>query len=353
MQPLETNENPVERLREALKRARKRKAVHEALQGTEPFAMALPLAVAALILSFLVFAPGDRVLPIALAAGALLAVLGAGCLRFVFALSRSAGSGRVAWELDRKLRLEDAFLTALEVSAAGRRDRFASALVEKTAASIDPSGIPRAFPVSWFRPGWAASVLLLAAAALVTMLPGPTDRSREAPEQETATERDRGPSSESAGKANAANPGGGVPLPTRRAPSREDAAKPMNDAPPAPAQAEPSPGGGEGEEETASKPPLLGEPERTPASFDDVKVKPLFHASGKSETREVDVPVPEVHGRGQGPAGEGAPERQLSDILMRYEKRAEQALSTGRIGKADRKVVLGYFDRVKKMLQDE
>jgi hypothetical protein len=107
-------------------------------------------------------------------------------------------------------------------------------------------------------------------------------------------------------------------------------------------------GGEEGPE--GSKPPLLGDPERTPADFEDVRVEPLFGPEGEARLKEIEVPVPRVKGEKPGPGRGGEPEMDWSEMLIRYEKRAEAALDTGRIGREDRRTVLRYFERVRGMV---
>jgi hypothetical protein len=376
--------------------------------GTEPFAIALPVITAALLLTLRIFDPvGAKIfLPIAL--GAVGLVLGSVGLRVVFAFRRSACAGRVAWEIDRRLGLKDALSTAIEVLHAGTSGLFATALVQRTASAIDARQISQAFPLLRFRPGWATSALLM---LLVLLLPVLVQQGQDSvplagmagtledmhvpnlvgqtlpaaritlkqagfgvgretiipalgtpgivvgqlPAPGSIVKRGspvdlfiRGPG----GRGTVQGPEG-----AKNAPSQSELPSPKggnarDDHPPIPSPAASASGKGKGDGKGGHKPPLLGDPERTPASFEDVKVKPLFGPAGKTRMAEIEVPIPEVRGKGKGPGKDGTPEMQLNELLIRYEKRAEHALSTGRIGKEDRKTVIDYFERVKALLNN-
>jgi len=98
---------------------------------------------------------------------------------------------------------------------------------------------------------------------------------------------------------------------------------------------------------------MLGDPERTPAEFEDVAVKPFFGPKGKTRMAEIEVPLPRVKGGKNGPGPGKDPTEQITRLLTRYEKRAERAVSSGRIGRGDRKTVLKYFERVKERLKGQ
>jgi hypothetical protein len=133
----------------------------------------------------------------------------------------------------------------------------------------------------------------------------------------------------------------------------EKGAKPGGNRPapsPTPDESKAEGKGKGGEGESGGKNPLFGAPERTPAEFEDVKVKPLFGPEGQSRFLELTVPLPRVRGESPGGADEDTLEMKEYDLLVRYERMAEKAVSAGRIAPNDRKAVLEYFERVKKMV---
>lgn len=390
-----------DRLREVVRLARRRKALAEGLRRAEPIAVTLPGLAALAVLSLKVFVPdaGGRLLwP---AAGALAIVMLAFGLHVAFRFRAAARYGRTAWEIDRRLRLGDAFLTAVEIARTGARGLFEDALVERAARDVAEDRVRRAFPIPWFRPAWATSALLLVCALLLPLLlrnaaddltpPGPTpfetvvvpdlhglplDDARNALDREGLEPGEvrvvplPGP----VGTVVTQEPGAGAIVPrgtnvhlgvTGReggaGASRGDgSASPdpsprgnegPGDGPPDEGPAAEEPRGGDGDEnQDGGSPPWLGESERTPAEFDDVRVKPLFGPSGETRRLETEVPVPRVEGRDPGPGEEGEPENRITDLLIRYEKQAEHAVSSGRIPQGDRKTVLGYFERIKELL---
>jgi beta-lactam-binding protein with PASTA domain len=496
-----------------------RKALGDAVRGAEPFAVALPVTMGGLILALGVFRPGHAGTAVLIASVALLVVLGSLASRLFLALNGSARPLRVAWEIDRRLGLKDAFATSVEIARIPEANLFSAALVEATAGRVRDADVSRAFPVRWLSPGWAAAALLLVAVFLLPAAaplfqgnaPGPdptcgwvrvpnlvgtpferavtelknrslthgritwlttpgrpetvTDQlpppgllvkkgssvhvtafgvavpdlvgkplddasveieskrlkrgrvrwmSAEGPPRRVAdqfpeagrivrpgsnvdlgvagvrvpnvlgrprreavkTLRDAGltlgavmhrpwmgPPETVIGTApepqEAVEPGSPVHLVLSKSVEVEGAggasgASALNredDSPPTPAEPrveEGFEGGADGGD--GRKPPLLGDPERTPAEFDNVNVQPLFGPVGKSKMAEVEVPVPRVRGEGKSPGPGAVSESVLSDQFIRYEKRAEHALTTGRIGKEDKRTVIEYFERVKVLL---
>ncbi|MHC4597648.1 MAG: hypothetical protein ACYS47_01455 [Planctomycetota bacterium] len=430
-------------LRSALHRARWRKAVADAWRGTESFAVILPVVAAALLLVLTELDPGAAPLMMPIAAGTLTLVLLALATRLLFALWNSAAPNRVAWELDRRLGLRDAFTTSVEVASASDPGLLGATLLERTAASLDGRRVASAFPLLWLRPAWVASALLLAGVLLLPLWLAPpaaqnvgdspssaaqeeakegktpgikvdpvrdlitdergrTDRFTVVLETPPAgdvtitlmssdkTEGSVSPSSLTFTPENAATPqtvtvtgmddmevdGDQKYLiftdPASSTDANYDGLDPadvsvMNldddkksrgaggvpveeGSPEEPTPASPSLGGEKGQGKSPSKPPLLGDPERTPAVFDDVEVKPFFGPKGKTRLIEMEVPIPRVTGESKGPGAGKDPVEEMNRLLIRYEKRAEHALSSGRIGRGDRKTVLGYFERVREML---
>jgi len=450
-----------ERLRFLLEVARRRHALDHTLRGAEPFALTATILTALLVLTLMIFEPlgSASLLPLAVASALLIGL--SSVLRYRRALQREAHPLRIAWEIDRRMGLRDAFATSLEIASTGEGGLFSSSLVKHTAERLDPDRIARAFPRSWFRPGWVTAGLLFAVLALLPVLerergngaapvkdglpelvtvpdlagltlgqarntlfgrglelgdvvevpdlhrddevigqtpasskrvemgtrvdlrlcvegvrvPGVVGASLDAARKklesaDLVTGRvTRMPSPLGAWFPNLVlgqNPGRGrvvkrkgavdlhtvepvlqvrIPLPNGGV---------LNLAEPVPETGSPAPevgansGGEDGE--GGRKPPLLGDPERTPAEFDDVPVKPLFGPEGKARVMEIEVPVPKVKGKEHGPGKGDKPEMEWTEMLVRYEKRAEHALNTGRIGRADRKTVIGYFERVRGML---
>jgi hypothetical protein len=335
-----------ETIRDFLARARRRKTAAESLRGAEPFVLALFAATAALELALRLSGdPAAALLPW-IAAAAAAAAGAAVVLRAPLARRGSARSERVALEADRSLRLEEALPTASDLLASGDRGIFADALLVRTAEVLRAASVPRLFPVRCAWSGWAASALLMLVLALFPMpaadLSG--DDARERPPR-------------AGGDGMLADPRSPRPLggdgsePTPgEAPTKRDGPSPTE----AREQPEPSPGngkgGGDGKDERGGKPPLFGDPERTPAQFEDVKVKPLFGPEGQSRFLELEVPLPRVRGGGRGAGDAEDLEMEQFDLLIRYEKIAEKAMSAGRVAPNDRKAVLDYFERVRRMV---
>ncbi|MHC4777608.1 MAG: hypothetical protein ACYTFG_03410 [Planctomycetota bacterium] len=342
----------IDALRTALARARRRKALSDALEGTAAFAVTLPLIAAGLIMALKYFdPPGAAVLtPIAVGTAALVGLALGG--RVLFSFRGPSASNRVAWEIDRRLGLREAFTTSVEIAGASETNFFGRALLKKTAQQLDGARIRAAFPVPWFRPAWFTSALLLVA---VLFLPSLLDEStihREFEKPSVSSARtdatDPDPGSEQ-GRAPA--PGGSQAAPKSDRTPAPSPAKPTPEAPPTPSPVAPQPQGGDGDGHGGSTPPMLGDPERSPAEFEDVAVKPFFGPKGKTRMVEIEVPLPRIKGNQKGPGKGKDPTEQITKLLTRYEKRAEHALSSGRIGRGDRKTVLKYFERVREMLK--
>jgi len=333
-----------------LARARRRKAAAESLRGAEPFVLALFAATAGLELALRLSGdPAAALLPW-IAAGAAGAAGAAVVFRAPPALRGSAGSDRVALEADRRLRLEDALPTAADLLGSGERGLFADALLVRAAAVLRAASVPRLFPVRCAWTGWTASALLMLVLALFP-LPAPH-----------ASPFDAAPGRPPGAGADAArtDPRSSRPLGEEGELPRPGDASPKPDGASssgAREQPEPSPdngkGGGREEEKPGGKPPLFGDPERTPAEFEDVKVKPLFGPEGQSRFLELEVPLPRVRGEGRGAGDAKDIEMEEFDLLVRYEKMAERAMSAGRVAPNDRKSVLDYFERVRKMVGRE
>lgn len=385
-----------------LRKARWRAAVATAVHGTEPFAIALPVAAALLVFTLMVFHEPWAGLRTALALGAIGLVAAALAGRLLLAFRRECAPRRVSWEIDRRLGLHEAFSTSLEIVRTGGGGFFDDAVVEDTAARIEDAKLRRAFPLSVFWPGWAASGLLtLLVLVLPALAPGrfgtrppcppgdpeafvtvPDVTDRPLDEARSILE-ERGLAPGSVTEVPALRPGwvvaqspaagdsrpcgslvtlfvgasaGAGDLPQtggeKASPAKEGASPSPQDDPrsPSPEASPPVETGGEGGEEEGRKPPMLGDPERTPANFEDVQVKPLFGPAGEVKTVEIEIPAPEVKGPDPGPGKGNTPELDMNRMLVRYEKRAEHALDTGRISPEDRKAVLGYFERVRGIL---